>query len=595
LLALLSDNSSEFQVCAHDCPSAAPWTRPGGAQDRQTGALDGIVLGLLARDRWKVEGQQAIFRPSKLAAPWSLRCLGRGTMPQADLGERMLVFRQLFDPQSSTYTYLLGDKGGGKAVLIDPVFEQVRRDAALIGELGLGLVATLETHVHADHVTGAWLLKRRVGSIAVRGAADADIEIVETHHGPVIAGDPKAGTALTLRSVQFAETDLSFDCLPPMLHAATVDALYDSTRGWGLIDHNLVAADTTGKIGHLVRAIVPKRSRLNGWLPVPGWTGDHEWQGVVPFEAMPRTVDPPRGFLVTANNRVVGDDHPDYLCTDCHPPYRARRIEDRLAQLPAATVEDMRKIHSDDVSLTGLEFRAHVAALAPADAGARDLRDWIAGWDGRMEAHSVGAACYAACRWQLALLLAERSGLAAAACDPLLQVPPGVVPVNQLWWALPALLRTDDTRLLAGIGWNQALEEALLRTAAGFEPKPWGAIHRARMVHPLSSQFPEAAALLDPSGLAVGGDNDTVWATGCYAGTGLAAIYGAIARYVFDVGAWHKCAWVVFHGVSGQPGSPHYADQHAAWAALELVPMLYDWAVIAAESSHLVLMPHADS
>jgi glyoxylase-like metal-dependent hydrolase (beta-lactamase superfamily II) len=68
----------------------------------------------------------------------------------------MLVFRQLFDLQSSTYTYLLGDCRNGEAVLIDPVFEQVRRDAALIDELGLVLVATLETHVHADHVTGAW-------------------------------------------------------------------------------------------------------------------------------------------------------------------------------------------------------------------------------------------------------------------------------------------------------------------------------------------------------------------------------------------------------------------------------------------------------
>ena len=76
----------------------------------------------------------------------------------------MLVFRQLFDPQSSTYTYLLGDRASGAAVLIDPVFEQVQRDAALIGELGLNLIATLETHIHADHVTGAWLLKRRTGS-----------------------------------------------------------------------------------------------------------------------------------------------------------------------------------------------------------------------------------------------------------------------------------------------------------------------------------------------------------------------------------------------------------------------------------------------
>ena len=88
----------------------------------------------------------------------------------------MLTFRQLFDPTSSTYTYLLGD--GGEAVLIDPVFEHVRRDAALVRELGLRLVATLDTHVHADHVTGAWLLRQRCGSsiglAASAGASGAD-------------------------------------------------------------------------------------------------------------------------------------------------------------------------------------------------------------------------------------------------------------------------------------------------------------------------------------------------------------------------------------------------------------------------------------
>jgi sulfur dioxygenase len=76
----------------------------------------------------------------------------------------MLIFRQLFDPQSSTYTYLLGDSHSREAILIDTVFEQARRDAALLSELELRLLCTLETHVHADHVTGAWILKRQFGS-----------------------------------------------------------------------------------------------------------------------------------------------------------------------------------------------------------------------------------------------------------------------------------------------------------------------------------------------------------------------------------------------------------------------------------------------
>src|SRR5216117_210367 len=93
----------------------------------------------------------------------------------------VMVFRQLFDPQSSTYTYLLADTASREAVLIDPVFEQARRDAALVEELGLKLRFTLETHVHADHVTAAWALRRKLGSRIVvpklGGTQGADREL----------------------------------------------------------------------------------------------------------------------------------------------------------------------------------------------------------------------------------------------------------------------------------------------------------------------------------------------------------------------------------------------------------------------------------
>ncbi len=86
-----------------------------------------------------------------------------------------MIFRQLFDPQSSTYTYLLADFATREAVLIDAVFEQAQRDAALVAELGLALAWTIETHVHADHVTAAWLHRERLGAkIALSASSGAE-------------------------------------------------------------------------------------------------------------------------------------------------------------------------------------------------------------------------------------------------------------------------------------------------------------------------------------------------------------------------------------------------------------------------------------
>lgn len=93
-----------------------------------------------------------------------------------------MIFRQLFDAASSTYTYLLGD--GGEALLIDPVYEQVPRDMALLQELGLRLVATLDTHVHADHVTGAWRLHQSCGSaIGLAQVVGAELADRPLRHG----------------------------------------------------------------------------------------------------------------------------------------------------------------------------------------------------------------------------------------------------------------------------------------------------------------------------------------------------------------------------------------------------------------------------
>jgi penicillin amidase len=110
----------------------------------------------------------------------------------------------------------------------------------------------------------------------------------------------------------------------------------------------------------------------------------------------------------------------------------------------------------------------------------------------------------------------------------------------------------------------------------------------------LSASMPSQAAVLDPASLPVGGDGDTVMAIGLVPSAGPAGTYGALSRYVFDVGDWENSRWVVFGGVSGQPGSPHYADQTVPWTACQMVPMRYDWAGIAANAeSTEVLQAHA--
>jgi penicillin G amidase len=437
-----------------------------------------------------------------------------------------------------------------------------------------------------------WMpVKRRKETVTVRGEKDAEIEIIETHHGPVISGDPAAGTALALRSVQFAVPDYSFDCMLPMLRATNVEQLYEATRGWGLMDHNLVAGDTAGHIGNRVRALVPARPKSNGWLPVPGWTGAHEWNGMVPFEEMPCSIDPAGGTIVTANNRVVEENGKHYLSTDSMPPHRARRIWQRLATLSKAGVDDMASIHRDLVSVVALEFRERIRNVKAAGRAA-ELRDRITNWNGEMTADSHGATAYVALRTALTKLVVEKSGLSAVSESPYAKVTPGIFAESQIWGTVPQLLRAGDIGLFAPATWDELLAEALARAALDFPSEAWGELHRPSLRHPLSSAFPQLAGLLDKTCMPVGGDNDTVFATGYIARLGMRVTYASLCRYVFDVGAWDNCKWIVFHGSSGHTESPWYDNQNATWAAGEMVPMLYDWAKIEAlTATHQQLLP----
>jgi penicillin amidase len=110
----------------------------------------------------------------------------------------------------------------------------------------------------------------------------------------------------------------------------------------------------------------------------------------------------------------------------------------------------------------------------------------------------------------------------------------------------------------------------------------WGRLHHTAVCHPLATAA-DLAALFNPPSLPMGGDGDTVQAASLTASYAVGS--SAVARCVFDLGDWRRSAWVVPLGVSGHPGSPHYADQATLWSAGRLSPMLYDWQEIGAAAT----------
>ena len=429
--------------------------------------------------------------------------------------------------------------------------------------------------------------------VKVRGGDDVHFRTWATHHGPIVAGNPMAGAAVALRYSAADGGDPWTDLLPTMLEAGSVSELADAMAGWVDPVNNLLMVDIHGNIGYQCRGEIPRRpDDAPAPLPVPGWDGRHEWQGRIPFADLPSSVNPPQGYIVTANNRPVGADYPYYIGMDFAPGYRAMRIADRIRNLPCPAASDMGRIHAERTSLSAQTYIAALGRLRqpdnPATAAAWQL---LRQWDGSIDAGAVEPTIYNAMRdallWRL---LQHNLGEALAAlCWQPIDRGRGMF-LNRFRNLINDAIAADDTGLLpAGADWPAmlaaALDEAVRTLTAKLGPElrcwRWDGVHRARPRHPLSAAMPELSVLLDPPEIAYGGDGDTPWA-GAYAPGDLATVGSlSVFRYAYDPLDWERSLWAVPLGASGHPGSRHYADQSAMWARAQMAPMRYGWEGIA--------------
>ncbi len=412
-------------------------------------------------------------------------------------------------------------------------------------------------------------------TIGVRGRRDPVVETVRiTRHGPIINDVVRGlGTFLALRW-----TALEPGTVTPSLlgldRARTWDEFRAALRLWTVPAQNFVYADRKDNIGYQLPGRIPIRAKGDALVPVPGWTGEYEWVGEIPFDRLPSVPRPPRGYIVTANNRIVSDSYPYFLTQEWGPGFRAARIESLLAPLRRATIADMQAIQLDVESLPGREIVRALAGLRTTQEPAAGLLAELRSWDGLLRPDSRPAAIYEAFR----IALVPRVFKDILGDDLYKQY----IERPEAWQlALDRLLRDPSSRWWGSEGRDAVIADALKeahdvltrRLGSDRSRWTWGRLHTMRFVHPLGRVW-ALSWIFNAGAPPTGGDLFTV-NNGGFAEDTFSQIIVASYRQVIDVGDWDRSVAIHTTGQSGLPFHRHYKDFASLWATGGYHPMLF--------------------
>jgi penicillin amidase len=451
----------------------------------------------------------------------------------------------------------------------------------------------------AAEFDGAWEpLTVYEETIGVRGGEPVTVAVRETRHGPLldtvpvgVAGDAFEPLEASI-AIRWTATEglLEPSALVDLVRAGSFEEVRQALRALSCPGQNVVYADVEGTIGYQCTGRYPIRRSGDGTAPVPGWTSEHEWDGWVPFEELPWSRDPGRGWIVTANNRIHDDGYPHLIGRDFHTRFRAERIAELLDAEPSIDVGTASRMQIDTVSLPARRLLPQLLGTPPGSKDAAATLALLRGWDGDLRADSAAAAVYQAWVGAIAARVLD------AASDP------GTFEAYYAWReafvcaALPDLLEGDPPR---GGSWPKllaaSLEAALAQLRARLGPEPggwqWGALHRVRFAHPLA-RLPMVGPLFEAAEHELGGDEQTVLQTGVDAREGFDAVVIPSWRVVVDLSDLDRSGAVLTTGQSGNPVSPHWDDQTRSWARGELRAFPFTRpAVEAAAERSLTLRP----
>jgi penicillin amidase len=411
--------------------------------------------------------------------------------------------------------------------------------------------------------------------IRVKGRPEPVVETVRlTRHGPII-NDVVDGldAFLALRWTALDPGTISASLLR-LDRARTWNEFRDAIRLWTVPAQNFVYADRRGNIGYQLSGRIPIRAKGDAMVPVPGWTGEYEWVGEIPFERLPSAFNPPRGYVVTANNRIVGSDYPYLVSHEWDPGFRARRIEALLSPLRAATVAEMQAIQMDQTSLPAMETVRALDGLRLAAGPEAGLLADLRAWNGALSPDSRPAAIYEAFRMSLVPLV-FKDALGNDLYKRYLER-------SEAWQAaLLGVLRDPKSRWWGPEGRDGVIAKALTEAHALLTRRlgpdasrwTWGRLHAMRFVHPLG-RLGALSWIFNVGAAPSGGDLFTV-NNGGFASSSFDQIIVASYRQVIDPGDWDLSTAIHTTGQSGLPFHRHYRDFVPLWGAGAYHPMLF--------------------
>ena len=406
--------------------------------------------------------------------------------------------------------------------------------------------------------------------IKVKDGETEDFEVLVTRHGPVVSNvlydEEEPGAVFSMQWTALEPT-LELQAVLNFNKASNWEEFELALEDFQAPAQNFVFASTDGTIAYKANGRIPIRKSGDGQLPVPGDSAEYGWEGYVPFDELPRSVNPESGFIATANNEVIDDSYPYHITDFWAQPYRYERIAEVLEASDELTAQDMMDLQMDQKNLYAAEFLDEMIAAVRSETDEHDeVLTMLEEWD-QVDSQEQGAPLVFH-KWIKQLpetLLAEEFP------EDVFDMLAGKNHITDEMMR-NAFAGEEGVWVTEYGGAEKWLVDSLAAAVAEIDDEQgndladwtWGEHHQLTFPHPLAGASPIFAEFLNPDPVPIGGSNITVQAA---ASTSEGNVnHGASWRFVADLADLSSAYHIVGPGLSGHLKSDYFHNQVDDWA-----------------------------